>query len=81
MLNSGVQTPKIRKTYPRIFLEIALYSLINPLDFGPGLFLILVVLVVVLVAFGLVVTVVASHYCDYQEESHQNHHQDHQNQK
>ena len=46
-----------------------------------GLFLVLVVLVVVLVAFRLVVTVVASHYCDYQEESHQNHHQDHPNQK
>ena len=44
-----------------------------------GLFLVLVVLVVVLVAFRLVVRVVASHYCDYQEESHQNHHQDHQN--
>ena len=39
------------------------------------------VLVVVLVAFRLVVKVVAIHYCDYQEESHQNHHQDHQNQK
>ena len=39
----------------------------------------LVVLVVVLVAFRLVVEVVASHYCDYQEESHQNHQQDHQN--
>ena len=50
-------------------------------NFGVGLFLVLVVLVVVLVAFRLVVTVVASHYCDYQEESHQNHHQDHQKQK
>ena len=46
-----------------------------------GLFLVLVVLVVVLVAFRLVVTVVASHYCDYQEESHPNHHQDHPKQK
>ena len=34
---------------------------------------------VVSVAFRLVEVVVASHYCDYQEESHQNHHQDHQN--
>ena len=50
-------------------------------NFGVGLFLVLVVLVVVLVAFRLVVRVVASRYCDYQEESHQNHHQDHQNQK
>ena len=40
-----------------------------------------VVLVVALVAFRLVVRVVASHYCDYEEESHQTHHQDHQKQK
>ena len=45
------------------------------------LFCFLVVRVVVLVAFRLVIRVVASHYCDHQEESHQNHHQDHQNQQ
>ena len=41
--------------------------------------MVLVALVVVWVAFRLVVEVAASHYCDYQEECHENHHQDHQN--
>ena len=57
------------------------YDLI--LNFGVGLFLVLVVLVVVLVAFRLVSRVVASHYC-YQDkkkhaQDHQNQHQDHKN--
>ena len=46
-----------------------------------GLFLVLVVLVVVLVAGRVGGAVVASHYCDYREESLQNHDKDHQRKK